>query len=145
VTPTASTDQASLACVEDLWTRVGARIERLNPEDHDRVFAAVSHLPHLLAFALVAMIANRSDAEHQLAHAGAGFRDFTRIAASSPSMWRDICLANGDRLADELRSYRTTLDGLLTMVESGDGDQLLQIFATAAKARRAIAPDASGD
>ncbi|HQR77970.1 MAG TPA: prephenate dehydrogenase/arogenate dehydrogenase family protein, partial [Burkholderiaceae bacterium] len=92
-TPVADTDQEALAAVERLWRSVGARIERLTPEAHDRIFAAVSHLPHVLAFALVEMIARSADADAKFAHAGAGFRDFTRIAASSPQMWRDVCLA----------------------------------------------------
>ncbi len=102
-TPNASTDPQALARIEQLWSRVGAKIERLDPEEHDRIFAAVSHLPHLLAFALVAMIAKEPDATAKFAYAGAGFRDFTRIAASSPDMWRDVCLANRDYLIGELR------------------------------------------
>ena len=77
--------------------------------EHDRVFAAVSHLPHLLAFALVAQIAREDDAERKLGKAGAGFRDFTRIAASSPTMWRDVCIANREALIAELGGYRALL------------------------------------
>ena len=136
-TPTAATDPAALQQVEHLWRRVGARLERLSPEMHDRVFAAVSHLPHLLAFALVEMIARGPEAETRLAHAGAGFRDFTRIAASSPEMWRDICIANRAPLADELRNYRACLDRLQSAVDRSDGAALLDTFSTAAAARRA--------
>ena len=98
-TPIPATDASATALVEELWRKVGARLERLSPEQHDKVFAAVSHLPHLLAFALVEMIARGPDAETRFSHAGAGFRDFTRIAASSPDMWRDVCLANRGPLA----------------------------------------------
>lgn len=144
-TPVASTDPEALARVEQLWSRVGAKLERLTPEEHDRIFAAVSHLPHLLAFALVAMIAKEPDADAKFAHAGAGFRDFTRIAASSPEMWRDVCLANRDHLISELRSYRAGLDVMLAMVEASDGPALHTVFTTAAGARRAIAAGDSGD
>jgi prephenate dehydrogenase len=135
-TPTTATDAASLRLVEDLWRRVGARLERLSPEQHDRVFAAVSHLPHVLAFALVEMIARGPDAEECFSHAGAGFRDFTRIAASSPEMWRDVCLANGGPLGDKLRAYRARLDALQAAIDSGDGATLHAVFAMAAAARR---------
>ncbi len=90
--------------VERLWQRLGAASSAWTRSEHDRVFAAVSHLPHLLAFALVRSIAREDDAERKLAKAGAGFRDFTRIAASSPRMWRDVCIANRDALAVELRA-----------------------------------------
>jgi prephenate dehydrogenase len=142
-TPNASTDPQALACIEQLWSRVGAKIERLDPEEHDRIFAAVSHLPHLLAFALVAMIAKEPDVNAKFAHAGAGFRDFTRIAASSPEMWRDVCLANRDHLISELRSYADGLDRLLAMIETSDAAALHEVFAIAAGARRAIAIDCS--
>jgi prephenate dehydrogenase len=135
-TPTAATDGAALAKVEELWRRVGARIERLSPEQHDRVFAAVSHLPHVLAFALVEMIARGREADTCFAHAGAGFRDFTRIAASSPEMWRDVCLANRGPLAEELRAYRARLDVVQAAIDSGDGATLHAVFAMAAMTKR---------
>ena len=137
-TPLASTDRAALERIEHLWTRVGARVERMSPEEHDRIFAAVSHLPHLLAFALVAMIARSPDADTSLAHAGAGFRDFTRIAASSPEMWCDVCLANRDHLLEELRSYSTGLERLSRLIEAGDGAALRAEFAAAASTRRSL-------
>jgi len=140
-TPTPATDIAALARVENLWRRVGARLERLGPERHDRVFAAVSHLPHVLAFALVEMIARAPDAETCFSHAGAGFRDFTRIAASSPQMWRDVCLANRGPLADELRAYRAQLDKLQSAIEAGDGAMLQSVFTAAAMTKR----DSGGD
>jgi prephenate dehydrogenase len=135
-TPVAATDREALARVEDLWRSVGARLERLTPEQHDQVFAAVSHLPHVLAFALVEMIAAAPDADACFGHAGAGFRDFTRIAASSPEMWRDICLANRGPLADVLRTYRARLDQLQAAIEAGNGLMLQAVFAAAAEARR---------
>ena len=135
-TPVPATDASATALVEELWRRVGARLERLSPEQHDRVFAAVSHLPHLLAFALVEMIACGPDAQTRFSHAGAGFRDFTRIAASSPDMWRDVCLANRGPLADELRAYRARLDILQAAVDAGNGETLHAVFTAAAAAKR---------
>ncbi len=135
-TPTAVTDPAALATVERLWRSTGARLERLAPDVHDRVFAAVSHLPHVLAFALVEMIARAPDAATKFAHAGAGFRDFTRIAASSPEMWRDVCLANREPLAAELRAYRDRLAALQVAIDAGDGAALLAVFSAASAAKR---------
>jgi prephenate dehydrogenase len=131
-----ATDPSAIALVEELWRKVGARLERLSPEQHDKVFAAVSHLPHLLAFALVEMIARGPDAEWRFSHAGAGFRDFTRIAASSPDMWRDVCLANRGPLGEELRAYRARLDLLQAAVDAGDGETLHAVFTAAAAAKR---------
>ena len=135
-TPLPATDASAAALVEELWRKVGARLERLSPEQHDKVFAAVSHLPHLLAFALVEMIARSPDAETCFSHAGAGFRDFTRIAASSPDMWRDVCLANRGPLAEELRAYRARLDILQAAVDAGNGETLHAVFTAAAAAKR---------
>lgn len=139
-TPVAETDAAALAQVERTWHRLGAHVERMDPHVHDRVFAAVSHLPHLLAFALVAQIAREDDADAKLTKAGAGFRDFTRIAASSPRMWRDVCLANRDALAPELERYRSLLAELQSALDAGDGDALEAVFSTAAECRRTHAP-----
>ena len=138
-TPVADTDPEALAATERLWRRVGARLEQLAPDVHDRIFAAVSHLPHMLAFALVEMIARSPDADAKFAHAGAGFRDFTRIAASSPPMWRDVCLANRVALAEALDSYRSRLEDLQRAIESRDGSALERLFRVASEARRRAA------
>jgi prephenate dehydrogenase len=131
------TDTNAVAVVEAHWCAVGCRIEHMTPDEHDQVFGAVSHLPHLLAFALVAQIAGDADAERKFSLAGAGFRDFTRIAASSPSMWRDICLANRDALGPQLGAYRSLLEELQRALDSADGAALQRVFAQAAAARRA--------
>jgi prephenate dehydrogenase len=136
-TPVAETDASAIATVEEHWRAAGSRIEHMTPDEHDRVFAAVSHLPHLLAFALVAQIAGDADAERKFALAGAGFRDFTRIAASSPSMWRDVCLANRDAIGAELNAYRAVLDELQRALDAADGAAMHRVFARAAAARRA--------
>lgn len=139
-TPAPDTDEAATARIEQLWTRLGSTVERMDAREHDRIFAAVSHLPHLLAFALVAQIAGEEDAERKLGRAGAGFRDFTRIAASSPRMWRDVCIANRGALAAELRGYRALLAELHAALEAGDGDALEAVFRVAADCRRTHAP-----
>src|SRR5262245_57275153 len=107
----------------------------MTPREHDEVFAAVSHLPHLLAYALVGDIARRRNAASLFAHAAGGFRDFTRIASSHPEMWRDICIANSDRILDELRRYRKKLDALAKLLEAGDAAALEKLFAEARAAR----------
>jgi prephenate dehydrogenase len=135
-TPVHETDPAAVLRVERLWQRLGCHVERMEPEEHDRVFAAVSHLPHLLAFALVAQIAGEPDADRKLGKAGAGFRDFTRIAASSPRMWRDVCLANRDPLAAELSAYRDLLGELQDALARRDGEALESVFRAAAECRR---------
>jgi prephenate dehydrogenase len=136
LTPMAETDAGALARVEALFSRTGAAVERMDAAEHDRIFAAVSHLPHLLSFALVAAIGSAADGERRLGYGGAGFRDFTRIAASSPLMWRDICLANRAALGEELRGYRALLDRLQRAVDEGDAATLQQTFELAARLRR---------
>ena len=139
-TPTAETGAEATALIESLWARSGARLARMDAADHDRIFAAVSHLPHLLAFALVASIASETDGDRKMEFAGAGFRDFTRIAASSPEMWRDVCLANRATLGAELQRYRELLDQLQKAVDAGDAAFLERTFALASEARRRHAP-----
>jgi prephenate dehydrogenase len=112
-------------------------VQELDPGTHDRIFAAVSHLPHLLAFALVDMLAARPEAAELFRYAASGFRDFTRIAAGSPEMWRDIALANRSALLAELGAYRGELDRIAAMVAAGDGAALEASFTRAAAARRA--------
>lgn len=134
-TPTPQTDAEALQQVERLWRVVGARVERLSPADHDRIFAAVSHLPHLAAFALVDELASRPEAELFFRHAGSGFRDFTRIAGSSPEMWRDIALANRQALTAELDAYLARLAAYRTALAGGEADTLMQSFTRASEAR----------
>jgi prephenate dehydrogenase len=136
VTPADDTDTSALERVETLFAGTGARVERMQAGEHDRIFAAVSHLPHLLSYALIAAIAAEADGERKLGYGGAGFRDFTRIAASSPVIWRDICVANRRALGDELRAYRRLLERLQQAVDSGDAATLQQTFEQAARLRR---------
>ena len=137
LTPLPQTDPAALAKVAGLWTACGATVRELNPAVHDRIFAAVSHLPHLLAFALVDLLAARPDAAEVFRYAASGFRDFTRIAAGSPEMWRDISLANRDALLAEVDAYRAQLDRARAMLAAGDAKALERMFAFASAARHA--------
>jgi prephenate dehydrogenase len=123
--------------VAELWRACGAQVRELDPAVHDRIFAAVSHLPHVLAFALVEALAMRPDAEDIFRYAASGFRDFTRIAAGSPEMWRDIALANRAALLAELTAYRAQLDRVAAMIEAGDAGALEAVLARASAARRA--------
>ena len=134
--PEAETDSAALAQVTALWQGTGAQVVRMDAARHDRIFAAVSHLPHLAAFALVDDLADRSEAEDFFRFAASGFRDFTRIAGSSPEMWRDIALANRTALLAELSAYRSKLDEIAAALEKGDAAALERIFTRASKARR---------
>jgi prephenate dehydrogenase len=136
VTPLPENTDDALDHIKRAWSLCGADIYELTPESHDRVFAAVSHLPHLLSFALVHDLAVREDADLFFTFAASGFRDFTRIAASHPEMWRDICLANRDALLIELDSYRAQLDDLRVALARNDGERLEEIFGVARRARR---------
>lgn len=122
--------------VETLWQACGARVARMDPAEHDGVFAAVSHLPHLAAFALMEELAGRPKAETYFRYAGAGFRDFTRIAGSHPEMWRDISLANRKALLQELDAYIAKLTEIRSLIERGDGSSLEEIFERARTARQ---------
>jgi prephenate dehydrogenase len=137
LTPLPQTDAAAVARVTTLWQAAGARVATLAPQAHDRALAAVSHLPHLIAFAYMDALCARDDAQATLAHAGTGFRDFTRIAASSPRMWCDIALANRAALAAEIAAFRDALDATAAALARGDDAWLAQHFARAASARRA--------
>jgi len=117
------------------WRACDAIIHRLTPQEHDKVFAAVSHLPHLLAYALVDDIANKPHADLLFQYAASGFRDFTRIAGSSPEMWRDISLANQSALLTELDAYLAQLTGLRARLAAGDGAGLESVYANAQRAR----------
>jgi prephenate dehydrogenase len=123
--------------VESAWRLCGAIIHRLTPEEHDKVFAAVSHLPHLLAYALVDDIAAKPHADLLFQYAASGFRDFTRIAGSSPEMWRDISLANRDAMLVELDAYLAQLTKLRALLQAADGAGLESVYANAQRARQA--------
>lgn len=128
---------ACVAKVAAAWQQCGAIIHRLSADEHDAVFAAVSHLPHLLAYALVDDIAARGNAARLFQYAASGFRDFTRIAGSSPEMWRDISLANRPALLAELDAYTAQLAQLRALLAAADGAGLEKIYGRAQAARQA--------
>ena len=124
-----------VARVEAAWSACGAIIHQLGPEEHDLVFASVSHLPHLLAYALVDDVARKTHADLLFQYAASGFRDFTRIAGSSPEMWRDISLANQPALLSELDAYIVQLGHLRASLAARDGAALEAVYANAQRAR----------
>jgi len=135
LTPLKGTDPAALALVRGAWERCGAAVFELDHREHDAVLATVSHLPHLLAFALVDQVARHRDAKRLFSFAAGGFRDFTRIASSHPEMWRDICLANRKALLRELAHYGGRLERLKRMLERGDAKGIEALFSGAREAR----------
>ncbi|MEW6370506.1 MAG: prephenate dehydrogenase/arogenate dehydrogenase family protein [Pseudomonadota bacterium] len=137
ITPLPENSPGDVGLVAAAWRLCGAVIHTLTPEQHDAVFAAVSHLPHLLAFALVDDIAKKPHADLLFQYAASGFRDFTRIAGSSPEMWRDISLANRDALLTELDAYLAQLTALRALLAAGDSVGLEAVFDNAQRARRA--------
>ncbi len=135
LTPEPDTRLSAVETVQALWAAAGAQVEMLGAPLHDRIFAAVSHLPHLAAFALVDELACRADGDTFFKFAASGFRDFTRIAGSSPEMWRDIALANREALLAELDAYIDSLQILKSAVSDEDAEALLTIFSRARVAR----------
>jgi prephenate dehydrogenase len=138
VTPSARTDPTALEGVAALWQGVGASVVTMEPAWHDEVFAAVSHLPHLVAYALMDAVLALPRGEERLRFSAGGLRDFTRVAASHPRMWRDIFLMNRDHLLKVLAAYREALEALEAAIRSGDGDALAARLARARLAREEI-------
>ena len=118
------------------WESIGSVAKKIGVVQHDAIYAAISHLPHLLSYALMASVVNSEDADQKLDHVGAGFKDFTRIAASSPEMWRDICLGNRTAILQELDRYLLIVNHMRKLVAEGDGEGLEKLFNKASKARQ---------
>lgn len=137
LTPLPENSSAAVATVRQAWERCGAQVSELAPDAHDGIFAAVSHLPHLLAFALVHDLAGRENSEQLFSFAAGGFRDFTRIASSHPEMWRDICVANRAALIRELDAYQEELLRTRVLLASADAKGLETMFGTARTRRDA--------
>ena len=139
LTPTKDTDIGALALVTRLWQAAGCRVECMEPASHDRIFAAVSHLPHMVAYALVhAVDRSAEEEENILAFSAGGFRDFTRIASSDPVMWRDIAVMNRSALLDMLDRYLSEIGELREKVAAGDGAWLEEFFRTSKRLRDEI-------
>ena len=135
LTPTPITSMFHLQKATELWKSLGCQVLTMRPEEHDAAFAAVSHLPHLLAFALVNAISQQPQGQQFLSLAGPGFRDFSRIAASEPRMWRDILLANRQKLLAQSRLFQRQLAELETLIANADAEGLEHLIAQASNTR----------
>ena len=138
LTPLAESDADAVERVETMWRGVGADIVRMQVEEHDRVLAMTSHLPHLLAYAMVHYFAADRDREKCYEMVAGGFYDFTRIASSDPVMWRDICGMNRDAILHRIRGYREKLENLEHLVASGNDLELEALFSSAREARAVV-------
>jgi prephenate dehydrogenase len=135
LTPLANTSAQALAAVRTMWEQAGAEVVETSVEHHDEVLAATSHLPHLLAFSLVDTLATMDDKREIFDYAAGGFRDFTRIASSDPTMWHDICVHNEPALLKMLDRFEADLDKLRQAIANNDGKYLLKVFTRAKAAR----------
>lgn len=135
LTPVATTDRHALLRVKAMWQAAGATVCEMTHEHHDEVLAATSHLPHLLAYGLVDTLATMEESRELFSYAAGGFRDFTRIASSSPDMWADIVFANREALLPVLERYLHDLDQMKTAIERGERDMLHATFTRAKRAR----------
>jgi prephenate dehydrogenase len=135
LTPLPQTDAGLLQKATDVWSAIGAQVLRMTPENHDAAFAAVSHLPHLLAFAYFNGVANQPSGRDFLSLAGPGFRDFTRIAASDPTMWRDILSANREEVLKQSQRFRVALEAFELAMKTGNVEALEELIRTAAEGR----------
>lgn len=135
LTPTERTYTAQLQRAQEVWTQLGSRVTRMSPESHDAAFAAVSHLPHLLAFAYFNSVAHQPAGRDFLSLAGPGFRDFTRIAASDPTVWRDILMSNREEILKQTLRFRHALDAMEHVMKSGNAEALEDLIRKASDAR----------
>ncbi len=135
ITPLPQTSAELVQKATDVWSAIGAQVLRMTPENHDAAFAAVSHLPHLLAFAYFSAVVNQPAGKDFLSLAGPGFRDFTRIAASSPEMWRDVLVANREEVLKQSQRFRQALDALEHVMREGNADALEGLIRGPAEGR----------
>jgi len=135
ITPLPQTSPELVQKATDVWSAIGAQVLRMTPENHDAAFAAVSHLPHLLAFAYFSAVVNQPAGKDFLSLAGPGFRDFTRIAASNPETWRDILVANREEVLKQSQRFRQALDALEHVMREGNADALEGLIRSPAEGR----------
>ena len=135
LTPLPQTAPALTQRAADTWAAIGAQVLKMSPENHDAAFAAVSHLPHLLAFACFSAVMHQPAGREYLQLAGPGFRDFTRIAASNPEMWRDILLANREEVLKQSQRFRQSLDAFEAVLTQGHAQALEDLIRSAAEGR----------
>jgi prephenate dehydrogenase len=136
ITPTKVTSPESLGLVQDFWQELGSSVSIMDVQHHDAVLAATSHLPHILAFALVDLLARKDEQNEIFKYAAGGFKDFTRIASSDPGMWLDICLANKNEIVQLIRQLQGEMEDIAQMLEKNDNEQLFNIFSNAKNARQ---------
>ena len=135
LTPCENTNQKAIERVRGMWLATGAYVDTLAPHHHDEILAATSHIPHLLAYALVGLLGQMEDCDEIFKYAAGGFRDSTRIASSDPHMWRDICLANTEAILNILDNYRAELDQLADWIRLTEGEMLFAKFKRAKEIR----------
>lgn len=140
LTPLPQTSPELVQKATDVWASIGSQVLRMTPENHDAAFAAVSHLPHLLAFAYVNGVARQPAGPDFLSLAGPGFRDFTRIAAGDPALWRDVLVANRDELGKQLQHFRQALEAMEYVMKSGNSEALEELIRAASTARSGWTP-----
>ncbi len=139
LTPTERTDRTAIERVTRLWQAAGMNVVTMDPDRHDHIFAAVSHLPHAAAYAMVSTVAEFSEGSaNYISFSGAGFRDFTRIAASSPEMWRDICLLNGKNIVEMIEQYQFALNRIKKAIKHNNPAKLEGLFKQASDLRRGM-------
>ena len=135
LTPVKENDTKAIFRIRELWEACGANVMEMEPEHHDRIFGLVSHFPHLLSFGLVNLIAKQKNAEELFSFAGGGFKDFTRIASSSPEMWRDIFMANRDCLINDIEKFENALVDLKNKLRDAKAQDLELLLSDARNAR----------
>ena len=140
LTPQKNDDEAATAKMIEFWEALGSNVECMDPTHHDLVLATTSHLPHLIAYNIVGTADDLEQVTKSevIKYSAAGFRDFTRIAASDPTMWRDVCLHNKDALLEMLSRFSEDLSSLQRMIRYGEGDKLFELFTRTREIRRSI-------
>ncbi|CAD7337294.1 prephenate/arogenate dehydrogenase family protein [Sphingomonadales bacterium 56] len=147
ITPPADADPVAVERVSELWHRIGADVEMMDPQHHDLVLAVTSHLPHLIAYTIVGTASDLEDVTQSevIKYSAGGFRDFTRIAASDPTMWRDVFLANKDAVLEMLQRFSEDLSALQRAIRWNDGDTLFNLFTKTRAIRRSIIEQGQDD
>ncbi|NTF43490.1 prephenate dehydrogenase [Rhizobium sp. AC27/96] len=139
-TPVPGTDEAAIGKLREFWQTLGSRVDEMDPEHHDKVLAIVSHLPHLIAYNIVGTADDLETVTESevIKYSASGFRDFTRLAASDPTMWRDVCLHNRDAILEMLSRFSEDLASLQRAIRWGDGDKIFELFTRTRAIRRSI-------
>ena len=147
LTPSEETDATATERVGEFWKRLGAEVETMAPEHHDRVLAITSHLPHLIAYTIVGTASDMEEVTRSevIKYSAGGFRDFTRIAASDPTMWRDVFLANREAVLDMLQRFSEDLSALQRAIRWGKGEELFELFSKTRAIRRGIIDEGQDD